>query len=77
MMLFLVFFPMLAAFVSYLIGRRDKDARDLFVMLSCGVTLAAVVYFMAGVIGGAEYTAQIPGLCGFGLSFRMDGFRVL
>ncbi|MBE6999990.1 MAG: sodium:proton antiporter [Ruminococcaceae bacterium] len=32
---------------------------------------------MGGVIGGAEYTASIPGFCGFGMSFRLDGFRVL
>ena len=76
-MLFLVFFPMIAAVVSYLIGRLSKGARDIFVMLSCGVTLAAVVRLMGGVIDGAEYTASIPDFCGFGLSFRLDGFRVL
>ena len=76
-MLFLVFFPMIAAVVSYLIGRVSKGARDAVVMLSCGVTLAAVLKLLGGVIGGAEYTAAIPGFCGFGLSFRLDGFRVL
>ena len=76
-MLFLVFFPMIAAVLSYLIGRLSKAARDWFVILSCGVTLAAVMKFMGGVIGGAEYTANIPGFCGFGMSFRLDGFRVL
>ena len=76
-MLFLVFFPMIAAVLSYLIGRVSKGARDFFMMLSCGVTLAAVVHFLFGVLGGQEYTAAIPGFCGFGLSFRLDGFRVL
>ena len=76
-MLFLVFFPMIAAIVSYLIGRVSKSARDFFVMLSCGVTLAVTVKLLGGVVGGAQYTAAIPGLCGFGLSFRLDGFRVL
>ncbi|MBR5288426.1 MAG: sodium:proton antiporter [Clostridia bacterium] len=76
-MLFLVFFPMIAAVVSYLIGRVSKTARDLFMMLSCGVTLAAVGYFLSGVIAGQEYVSVIPGMCGFGLSFRLDGFRVL
>ncbi len=76
-MLFLVFFPMIAAVLSYLIGRLSKAARDWFVILSCGVTLAAAMKFMGGVIGGAEYTASIPGFCGFGMSFRLDGFRVL
>lgn len=76
-MLFLVFFPMLAAVVSYLIGRKDKAARDLFVMLACGVTFAATAFFVGGVIGGQTYAASIPGVCGFGLSFRLDGFRAL
>lgn len=76
-MLFLVFFPMLAAVVSYLIGRKDKAARDLFVMLACGVTFVATAFFVGGVIGGKTYAASIPGMCGFGLSFRLDGFRAL
>ena len=76
-MLFLVFFPMIAAVLSYLIGRVSKGARDFFMMLSCGVTLAAVMMHLGGVLDGREYAAAIPGLCGFGLSFRLDGFRVL
>ena len=76
-MLFLVFFPMIAAVLSYLIGRVSKGARDFFVMLSCGLTLAVTAKLLLGVAAGAEYTASIPGFCGFGLSFRLDGFRVL
>ncbi len=76
-MLFLVFFPMIAAVLSYLIGRVSKGARDFFMMLCCGVTLAAVMMHLGGVLNGREYAAAIPGFCGFGLSFRLDGFRVL
>ena len=32
---FLVFFPMIAAVISYLIGRSNKTARDNFVIHSC------------------------------------------
>ena len=74
---FLVFFPMIAAVISYLIGRSNKAARDNFVILSCLAVLCVAASAVVGVIKGTAYTLSIPGFCNFGLNFELDGFRVL
>ena len=77
MLLFLVFFPMIAATLSYLAGRRDKDLRDRLVILMCAVELVVAGVALFLVITGAELAVTIPGFCDFGLSFRLDGFRAM
>ena len=74
---FLVFFPMIAAVCSYGIGRKSKDARDGFVIISCLVTFAVALSAVVGVARGAEYQLTIPGFCGMALNFELDGFRAL
>ena len=74
---FLVFFPMIAAVLSYLIGKRSKGARDSFVIVSCLVTMGVCAMAVLGVVNGVSYTLNIPGFCGFGLNFELDGFRAL
>lgn len=71
-----VFFPILAALVSYLAGRKNKKFRDRFVGLTAIVefVLMVIIVLRYGADGGA-YT--IPGICGFGLHFTVDGFRSL
>lgn len=73
-----VFGPMAAAPVCWLIGRRSKTARDCFVFIVCGLELALFSFlFVLGMYGIYGRAAYIPGVCGLGLSFRMDGFCVL
>ena len=74
---FLVFFPMIAAVISYVAGRYNKTARDNFVIVSCLVTLIACAKALLGVVQGEVYTLTIPGFCGFALNFELDGFRAL
>lgn len=71
-----VFFPMAASIVSYLIGRKSKKLRDY------AVSLTSIVEFILMVIVVVQYGAEggsytIPGVCGFGLHFTVDGFRAL
>jgi len=77
MLAFLVFFPMIAAVISYLIGKVSKGQRDKFVILSCFIELCAVGFVLWGVIQGKTYALEVPGFCGFGLHFELDGFRAL
>ena len=77
MLLFLVFFPMAAAVCSYLIGRKDKKLRDHAVQIFCLIEFAVAAAAMGLVVAGKELSAVIPGFCGFGLSFQLDGFRAL
>lgn len=77
MLFFLVFFPMIAAVCSYLVGRKNKALRDRVVQLCCLAEFAVAVGAMGLVVAGKELSAAIPGFCGFGLSFQLDGFRAL
>ena len=74
---FLVFFPMIAAVLSYVIGRYNKTARDNFVIVSCLITFGACVSALLGVVRGEVYTLTIPGFCNMALNFELDGFRAL
>ena len=77
MLAILVFFPMIASVISYLIGKMSKGRRDKFVILSCFIELCMMGIALFGVIQGKTYTASIPAFCGFGLHFELDGFRAL
>ena len=77
MLLFLVFFPMLAAGGCYVLGRRDKQKRDLAVIACCAIVFAAAALALVLVARGKTFASGIPGFCGFGLSFELDGFRAL
>lgn len=71
-----VFFPMAAGIVSYLIGRKNKKLRDQFVGLTA---IAEFILMVMAVLwyGNAGGSCNIHGVCGFGLHFTADGFRVL
>lgn len=73
-----VFGPMAAALIGWLIGRRSKGGRDLFVFAVCGLELALFLFlFVLGLYGIKGKLTMIPAVCGRGLIFNMDGFRVL
>lgn len=73
-----VFVPMAAALAAWLIGRKSEMGRDCFVFMVCGLELAAFLFlFVLALYGILGKTVHIPGVCGMGLTFRADGFRVL
>lgn len=77
----LVFYPFLGGLLSYAVGRYREDYRnDLaeFVAVSEFVLALALAWMSRGSLG-AESIAQmhIPEICGFGLDFTLDGFRVI
>ena len=73
LMYLLVFLPMAAAIVSYLIGRKSKIGRDYFVRL---VLLAEFALSLALLTGSGEgVLVSLGGECGMGLHFTVDGFR--
>ena len=71
----MVFFPMAAAFLSYLLGRKTKTGRDLLVWAVVGLefVFSLLLFGFASRAEGALVT--VPGVCGFGLQFTVDGFR--
>lgn len=76
-----IFLPMLAALLSYGIGRKNKNMRNIFADVTTGVTfilcgmLAAQT--LAGTTGSSQPVIEIPYVCGMGLHFTSDGFRAL
>lgn len=76
---FVVFFPMVSAVAGYLIGRKNKKGRDYFADIVTGIELAAflVLFFLMNGKNGQAAALDIPEICGMGLHFVLDGFRVL
>ena len=75
LMLFLIFAPIAAAFLSFLLGRKTKPGRDLFV---CAVAAAEFIVSALLVLqsrGAETVLLTLPGICGMGLNFTVDGFR--
>lgn len=74
-----VFAPFVAAPVTYGIGKKNKTARDYFAMVFTGaelIMLVALFVLSKGIAGGYS-RSSIPGVCGMGLTFQVDGFRSL
>ena len=53
-LLFLVLFPIVGAFASYLIGRKNKNLRDYFAAFVCIVDLAIMAMLFVNVAGGKD-----------------------
>ncbi len=85
---FLVLYPFLGGLCSFVVGRRGSQGdekyeqyRDYladFVVVSEFVALLALWAVSGGrVASGVEESFSIPGICGFGLNFTLDGFRLI
>ncbi len=74
-----VFFPIVSGFISYMIGRKMKSCRDYFADVVAGVEFGIFLYlFISTMVEGSSGTIlEVPGICGFGLHFTLDGFRAL
>lgn len=69
----LIFMPMAAAILSYLVGRRSKSGRDLFIKAAVAAEFVLSLLLLCS--GEAGLTVSLPGVCGMGLHFTVDGFR--
>ena len=67
----LVFLPMLCAPFSYLIGRKWKKGRDVFVL---AVTMLELVLVFV-ILAEPNASVSLPGFCGLGISFVSGGFH--
>lgn len=75
----LVFFPMVSAVIGYFTGRRKKDIRDYFAGGVTGIEFFVFLFILVYMMAGDRNIvfAKISGVCGMGLHFTLDGFRVL
>ncbi len=69
--------PTAGAFLSYLIGRKNKAARDYVVIITALLeTVCAVGLVFAEVTGAGAYSTEVEYICGLGIRFMTDKFRV-
>ena len=76
-LLFIVLLPLVGAFVSYLIGRKNKQLRDIFAAFVCILDVLVMFYLFFNVYKGAEFNCYVNDICGWTLHFQLDGFRAL
>lgn len=76
---FIVFLPMAAALIGYIIGRYQKSWRDYFAdIITCVIFICSLCLFLQMQTQNApEVVFEIPYICGMGLHFTLDGFRAL
>ena len=68
-----ILLPMAMAAICLLAGRVGNALRDALVSLTGAAVFALCV--LIAVMGGGEFT--VPAFCGFGLTLKADGFRML
>lgn len=76
-LLFLVFFPIIGGFISYLIGRFNKKARDYFAVLVAAIEFVFIISLMPYLTNEAQAGATWFNFAGLGLNFTIDGFRYI
>lgn len=77
LMYLLVFMPMAGALVSFLMGRKTKQGRNYLVSAIAALEFVITVLLIMNYAGAEGIVAEIPGVCGMGLRFTVDGFRVI
>lgn len=89
MLAFLVFFPFAAGMAAYFCGKRRDDAAVISVVIEfAGILyLAGMFYLASGIMPLISYMPPepremafaftVPEICGLGLHFCMDGFRLV
>lgn len=77
----LVFYPFLGGLLCYGVGRKNETLRDYladFIAVSeFGIMAVLAAVFGPEVAGGAAKACYVPAICGFGLHFVLDGFRLV
>ena len=74
LLLFLILWPIVGGFISYIIGRYSRIARDYFADLVCLIEFAAAISTYK-FLNTCEIS--MPGVCGLGIKFALDGFRYI
>lgn len=77
----LVFYPFLGGLISYAVGKKNENSRDYFadfVTVTEFLMMVILAIMFAGKAGsGSVMNCVIPEICGFGMTFTLDGFRII
>lgn len=71
----LVLWPMLSAFISYLIGRKSKRGRDYFANIATTLELALVLIVATSASNENPPFFELKGFMGLRILLEMDGLR--
>lgn len=78
---FLVFYPFVGGLAAWYLGRKNEKYRDYLAdFITVSEFLAALILLIQGRnVGFSESCVDlyIPGVCGMGISFTLDGFRLI
>ena len=72
-----IILPFVAAGAVFAAGQRSARMRDMLALSSSILTLALLAGLLLHVALSGEMALHLEYLCGFGLSFRADGFRAM
>jgi hydrogenase-4 component B len=77
----LVFYPFIGGLLAYGVGTYDEDKRDYLadfvVITEFLLMLILALWRSKGLDAEAVTNLYIPQICGFGLNFTLDGFRIV
>ena len=62
-LLFLILFPMAGAALAYLIGRKNKKARDITAVCVAAVEFMIAAVLLGGVCQDKTYSFYLPDFC--------------
>lgn len=71
-LLLLPFGPMLMALISFLVGQRNKTARNVLVCITTVLTFLGCLSLI-----GHSFEYTLEGFCAMGLNLKADGFRTI
>ena len=73
----LLIVPLAGAVASCLAAKRGEDMRDRIYLAELALVFALALAGFVSCASGNVSAIWVPGICGIGLNFRMDGFRAL
>ncbi len=73
----LIFMPILGAVTSYLVGRKTKQGRNVLVYVIAILEFIFSVMLLLSHLDKGRAAVSLPKICGMGLAFETDNFRVL
>lgn len=77
-MLIVLLFPIIGAFLSFYIGRKDTTKRNDFIDVLLGIEIITLTALMYVIIGRGEvWKLSFDGIFGLGLYFTLDEIRVI
>lgn len=77
LLLFLILWPLAMAVPCAALGVKSRFLRDNLPFAACLIELGAAGFALFRYLSGEALAVSLPGVCGLGLTFTLDGFRAV